>query len=73
MNFLGQGVDVLLAISSLDVEEGGKGEEMIVMANMYPMTEGNETEVVKVETVFPVDNFKNVNTPVSKELVVKRN
>ena len=30
MNFLGQGVDVLLAISSLDVEEGGKGEEKAV-------------------------------------------
>ena len=29
--------------------KGGKGEEMIVMANMYPMTEGNETKVVKVE------------------------
>ena len=27
MKFLDQGVDVLLAISSLDVEEGGKGEE----------------------------------------------
>ena len=40
---------------------------MIVMANMYPMTEGNETKVVKVE-----NNFKN-STPVSNELVVRRN
>ena len=30
MKFLDQGVDVLLAISSLDVEEGGKGEEKAV-------------------------------------------
>ena len=48
---------------------------MVVVANVYPMTEGNETEVVKVENVFPVDRnvFKNVSTPVSNELVVRRN
>ena len=48
---------------------------MMVMANVYSMTEGNETEVVKVENLFPVDRnvFKNVSTPVSNELVVRRN
>ena len=46
---------------------------MVVMANVYPMTEGNETEVVKVETVFPEDYFQSTNTPVSNELVVRRN
>ena len=50
----------------------GRRDEMVVVANMYPMTEGNETEVVKVETVFPVDDFKNTNTPVSNELEVRR-
>ena len=50
----------------------GRRNEMVVVANMYPMTEGNETEV-KVETVFPEDNFKSTNTPVSNELVVRRN
>ena len=52
---------------------GERGDEMVVVANVYPMTEGNETEVVKVETVFPEDNFKSTNTPVSNELVVRRN
>ena len=28
---------------------GEKGDEMVVVANVYPMTEGNETKVVKVE------------------------
>ena len=54
---------------------GEKGDEIVVVANVYPMTEGNETEVVKVENVFPVDRniFKSVSTPVSNELVVRRN
>ena len=54
---------------------GEKGDEIVVMANVYPMTEGNETEVVKVENVFPLDrnNFKSVSTPVSNELLVRRN
>ena len=38
---------------------GKKGEEIEVLANVYPMTVEN--------------NFKNLNTPVSNELVVKRN
>ena len=54
---------------------GKKGEEIVVVANVYPVTVGNETEVVKVENMFPVDRniFKNVSTPVSNELVVRRN
>ena len=54
---------------------GEKGDEMVVVANVYPVTEGNETEVVKVENVFPLDrnNFKSVSTPVSNELLVRRN
>ena len=36
-----------------------KGEEMVVMANVYPMIVEN--------------NLKNLNTPVLNELVVKRN
>ena len=40
---------------------------MVVVANVYPMTDGNETEVVKVE-----NNFKN-STPVSDEFVVEQN
>ena len=54
-------------------------DEMVVVANMYPTTEGNETEVVKVENIissgqklFQKRTFKN-STPVSNELVVKRN
>ena len=31
---------------------GEKGDEMVVVANVYPMTERNETEVVKVEKQF---------------------
>ena len=55
--------------------KGGKGKEIVVMVNMYSMTEGNETKMVKVENVFPMDrnDFRNTNTPVSNELVVKRN
>ena len=46
-----------------------KGEEMVVMANMYPMTVGNEMVVENVDG----NNLKNLNTPVSNEPVVKRN
>ena len=38
---------------------GKKGEEIVVMANVYPMMVEN--------------NLKNLNTPVLNELVVKRN
>ena len=58
----------------------GRRDEMVVVANMYPTTEGNETEVVKVENIvssgqklFQKRTFLKVNTPVSNELVVKRN
>ena len=46
----------------------GKRDEIVVVANVYPVTGRNETEVVKVE-----NNFKSTNTPVSNELVVRRN
>ena len=48
---------------------GKKGEEIVVMANVYPMTVGNEMVVENVDG----NNLKNLNTPVLNELVVKRN
>ena len=54
---------------------GENGDEMMVMVDMYSMTEWNKTKVVKEENVFPTDrnNFKNTKTPVANELVVRRN
>ena len=48
---------------------GKKGEERVVMANVYPMTVGNEMVVENVDG----NNLKNLNTPVLNEPVVKRN